>query len=530
VSGAATAMSDLRLPGSGAHWVDHVSRHARSRPDAVALRFDGVSTTWGELDDRMRRLATGLSARGVVKGDRVAVLMTNRPEFVEAVLAANLLGAIAVPVNFRLAAQEVTYLLADSGATVLITDAMLASLASIASKAAGRSVRIIVTGLDPSNDDDVESYEGILAGTDPGPPEAEIDERDIALIMYTSGTTGLPKGAMLTHLNLLMQTITAIRTSRLFRDDEIGLINVPLFHIAGIGNLLPALLAGTTTVIMPTAPFTAGSTLDVVESEGVTAMFLVPAQWQVLCAHPDAARRTGSLRKISWGAAPATATLLEAMAKTFPHAEIISLFGQTEMSPVTTSLPSEDAIRKIGSVGKPVATVDIRIVDDFMNDVTPGEVGEIVYRGPTVMAGYWNNPVATAEAFAGGWFHSGDLVRQDDEGFIYVVDRKKDMIISGGENVYSAEIENVLAGHPGIADVAVIGARHERWGETPVAVVVPADPAGPPTLDELTGWLRDRLASYKKPTALVLVDELPRSAAGKVLKHELRSKYGEPRR
>jgi fatty-acyl-CoA synthase len=525
-------MSGLRLPYSGAHWVDHVARHAHSRPDAVALRFDGASTTWRELDDRMRRLAAGLSARGVVKGDRVAVLMTNRPEFLEAVLAANLLGAIAVPVNFRLAAREVVQLLADSGATVLVTDAMLAALARAASKGAGRLVRIIVTGLDPASDasGDVESYEGILAGTEPGPLAAEIDERDIALIMYTSGTTGLPKGAMLTHLNLLMQAVTAIRTSRLVRDDEIGLVNVPLFHIAGIGNLPAQLLAGTVTVIMPTAPFTAGSTLDVVESEGVTGMFLVPAQWQMLCAHPDATRRTRSLRLISWGAAPATATLLETMARTFPHAQIISLFGQTEMSPVTTSLPGEDAVRKTGSVGKPVATVPVRIVDDHMNDVAPGEVGEIVYRGPTVMAGYWNNPAATAEAFAGGWFHSGDLVRQDDEGFVYVVDRKKDMIISGGENIYSAEVENALAGHPGIADVAVIGARHDRWGETPLAVVVPAGPAGPPTLDELTGWLRGRLASYKKPTALVVVDELPRSAAGKVLKHELRSKYGEPHR
>jgi fatty-acyl-CoA synthase len=519
-------MSDIRLPYSGAHWVDHVARHAHSRPDAVALRFDGASTTWRELDDRMRRLATGLSARGVVKGDRVAVLMTNRPEFVEAVLAANLLGAIAVPVNFRLAAPEVTHLLADSGARVLITDAMLASLASIAAKTADRRVRIIATGLASGEAGDVESYEGILAATEPGPPQVDIDERDIALIMYTSGTTGRPKGAMLTHLNLLMQTITAIRTSRLIRDDEIGLINVPMFHIAGIGNLPPALLAGATTVIMATAPFTASSTLDVVESEGVTGVFLVPAQWDILCAHPDATRRTRSLRKISWGAAPATATLLETMAKTFPHAEIISLFGQTEMSPVTTSLPSEDAIRKIGSVGKPIPTVPIRIVDDRMNDVAPGEVGEIVYRGPTVMAGYWNNPKATAEAFTGGWFHSGDLVRQDDEGFLYVVDRQKDMIISGGENIYSAEVENALAGHPGIADVAVIGARHERWGETPVAVVVAADPARAPTLGELTSWLRDRLASYKKPTALVLLDELPRSAAGKVLKHELRAKYG----
>jgi fatty-acyl-CoA synthase len=525
-------MSDLRLPYSGAHWVDHVARHAHSRPDAVALRFGGVSTTWRELDDRVRRLAAGLSARGVVKGDRVAVLMTNRPEFLEAVLAANLLGAIAVPVNFRLAAREVAYLLADSGARVLITDAALAALAGTACNGAGGLVRVIVTGLDPAGEagGNVESYEAILAGTEPGPPAAEIDERDVALIMYTSGTTGLPKGAMLTHLNLLVQTITAIRTSRLVRDDEIGLVNVPLFHIAGIGNLPAQLLSGTTTVIMPTAPFTAESTLDVVESEGVTGMFLVPAQWQVLCAHPDATRRTRSLRLISWGAAPATATLLEAMAKTFPHAEIVSLFGQTEMSPVTTSLPSEDAVRKTGSVGKPVATVPVRIVDDYMNDVAAGEVGEIVYRGPTVMAGYWNNPAATAEAFAGGWFHSGDLVRQDDEGFIYVVDRKKDMIISGGENIYSAEVENALAGHPRIADVAVIGARHERWGETPVAVVVPADPAGPPTLEELAGWLRGRLASYKKPTALVLVAELPRSAAGKVLKHELRRKYGEPHR
>jgi fatty-acyl-CoA synthase len=392
-------MSDLRLPFSGANWVDHVARHAHSRPDAIALRFDGVSRSWRELDDRIRRLATGLSGRGVGQADRVAVLMTNRPEFIEAVLAANLLGAIAVPVNFRLAVQEVTHLLADSGATVLITDATLIPLASIAAKAAGRPVRIIVTGLDSAADADVgdlESYEAILAGASPSPPEAGIDERDVALIMYTSGTTGRPKGAMLTHLNLLMQTITAVRTSRLFRDDEIGLINVPLFHIAGIGNVPPALLAGTTTVIMPTAPFAATSTLDVVESEGVTGLFLVPAQWQVLCAHPDATRRSRSLRKISWGAAPASATLLEAMAKTFPHAEIISLFGQTEMSPVTTSLPSEDAIRKIGSVGKPIPAVAIRVVDDYMNDVAPGEVGEIVYRGPTLMAGYWNNAKATA--------------------------------------------------------------------------------------------------------------------------------------
>ena len=221
-------------------------------------------------------------------------------------------------------------------------------------------------------------------------------------------------------------------------------------------------------------------------------------------------------------------TLLETMVATFPAAEIISVFGQTEMSPVTTYLPGGDAIRKIGSVGKPIPTIAARIVNEEMNDVAPGQVGEIVYRGPTLMAGYWRNPEATAEAFRGGWFHSGNLVRADEEGFLYVVDRKKDMIISGGENIYCAEVENVLSAHPAVADIAVIGGRHDRWGETPVAIVVPADPAAPPTLGDLTAWARGKLSSYKKPTRLVLVDELPRNAAGKVLKHKLRAAYAAP--
>jgi acyl-CoA synthetase (AMP-forming)/AMP-acid ligase II len=323
-----------------------------------------------------------------------------------------------------------------------------------------------------------------------------------------------------------MQAITSIRTGRAVDDGHVVLVNVPLFHIAGIGGMPAPLLLGAKSVIMPSAPFDAGDTLDVVEAEGVTSLFLVPAQWQLLCAHPDVTRRTGSLRTISWGAAPATVTLLETMAAAFPAAEIVSVFGQTEMSPVTTWLPGGDAIRKIGSVGRPIPTISARIVDDQMNDVAPGEVGEIVYRGPTLMAGYWQDEAGTAEAFRGGWFHSGDLVRADDEGFLYVVDRKKDMIISGGENIYCAEVENVLAGHPSVADIAVIGARHERWGETPVAVIVPADPAAPPTIEDLTGWSRDQLASYKKPTRIVIVSALPRNAAGKVLKHELRASYG----
>ena len=501
--------------GGGAHWVGNVERHAHRSPNRVALKFEGRTTTYAELHRRIRELAAGLSERGVAQGDRVAMLMANRAEFVESLLAVNLLGAIAVPVNFRLSAGEVAHIVRDSGARLLFVDADLA-----AAVPAGQSLRCIVIG-EPWEGS--EAYENVFS--DGAPPVVGIDERDIALIMYTSGTTGAPKGAMLSHLNLLMQSLTLIRGWRLFGEDEVNLCASPLFHIAAIGSVAPMLLIGATIVILPSGQFRAAAVLDLVEREQVTSLFLVPAQWQVLCADPDAPVRARSLRTVGWGAAPAAVSLLEEMARTFPDAANVAVFGQTEMSPVTCLLDSRDAMTKIGSVGRPVPTVVARIVDDAMNDVEPGQVGEIVYQGPSTMAGYWNNPEATAAAFKGGWFHSGDLVRADEDGFIYVVDRKKDMIISGGENIYCAEVENVLAGHPAVGEVTVIGAKHARWGETPVAVVIPADPASPPTLDDLAAWCQGRLASYKKPTVLVLVDSLPRNASGKVLKHELRASY-----
>ncbi|GAA0944133.1 long-chain-fatty-acid--CoA ligase [Actinocorallia libanotica] len=505
----------------GAHWSDHVARHAYTRPEAVALRFEGASTTWAELDRRIRALAGGLHARGVRRGDRVAVLMTNRPEFVETVVAANLLGAIAVPVNFRLSAAEAAYIVADSGARVLVADGGLAPLTAAVRASGDSGLACLVAG-EPV--DGAERYEDVLAEA-AEPPAVPVDERDTALIMYTSGTTGRPKGAMLSHLNLLMQSFTLIRAWRLFGDDEVNLCASPLFHIGAIGSVAPMLMVGATTVILPSGRFDAAAVLELIESEQVTSAFLVPAQWQLLCAEPSAPRRAGSLRTISWGAAPATVTLLERMAEVFPHAANVAVFGQTEMSPVTCALEAGDALRKIGSVGRPVATVAARIVDAGMKDVAPGEVGEIVYRGPSTMAGYWNDPQATAEAFEGGWFHSGDLVRADEEGFLYVVDRKKDMIISGGENIYCAEVENALAAHPAVAEVAVVGVPHDRWGETPLAVVVPAAGAQAPTAAELAEWCRERLASYKRPTAVVAVAELPRNASGKVLKHELRAAH-----
>ena len=503
-------------------WVHQVSKHASMQPGKPALRFKGETTTWAQLDERSRRLASALEARGVGKGDRVLVLLTNRPEFVETLVAINRLGAIAVPVNFRLVAAEVSYLVEDSGSRAIVVEQPLAPVAAAVREGKEGELPCLVVGdaAGPGGPG-AELYEEALTASDPSSADGPDDLGAVALIMYTSGTTGLPKGAMLTYENLLGQTITLLHTLRP-GFDEICVVTSPMFHIAAVGVIVPNLIFGFTTVITPTGAFDPEAFLDLVESERATNAFLVPTQWQAVCASPTIPQRDIRLRTISWGAAPATPAILRAMEKAFPNAANVCVFGQTEMSPITTSLPGEDAIRKIGSIGKPVPLVAARVVDQDMNDVPQGEIGEIVYRGPQTMLGYWNNPRATEEAFHGGWFHSGDLVRVDEEGFFYVVDRLKDMIISGGENIYSAEVEAVIGDHPKVREVAVVGAPHEKWGETPVAVVVPHDPADPPTLDELVEFCPTRLASYKKPTRLVIVNELPRNASGKILKTRLR--------
>ena len=502
------------------NWVNQLERHAMMQPNATALRFLDNTVTWVGLQHRVSALADGLNRRGVGFGDRVMILMLNRTEFVESVLAVNMLGAIAVPLNFRLTPAEIAFLAEDCEARVMITEPVLAPVAT--------GVRDIQPLLDTiiqaagSTEDGVLGYEDLINETgDPHEP-VDVPNDSPALIMYTSGTTGRPKGAVLTHANLTGQTMTGLYTNGADINSDVGFVGVPFFHIAGIGNMLTSMLLGIPTVIYPLGAFDPGQLLDVLAAEKVTGIFLVPAQWQAVCAEQQARPRDLRLRVMSWGAAPAPDALLREMSATFPGTQILAAFGQTEMSPVTCMLLGDDAIRKRGSVGKVIPTVAARVVDENMNDVPIGEVGEIVYRAPTLMSGYWNNPAATAEAFAGGWFHSGDLVRMDDEGYVWVVDRKKDMIISGGENIYCAEVENVLAGHPGIVEVAVIGRAHEKWGEVPIAAVTDDHLR----LDDLDGFLTERLARYKHPKALEIVDALPRNPAGKVLKTELRLRYG----
>lgn len=504
------------------NWVNQLERHAMMQPDAPALRFVGNTMTWADLRRRVAALAGALSGRGVGFGDRVMILMLNRTEFVESVLAANMIGAIAVPLNFRLTPTEIAVLVEDCAAHVMLTEAALAPVAIGVRNIKPLLSVIVVAG--GSSQDSVFGYEDLLNEAGDVHEPVDIPNDSPALIMYTSGTTGRPKGAVLTHANLTGQAMTALYTSGANINSDVGFVGVPLFHIAGIGNMLTGLLLGLPTVIYPLGAFDPGQLLDVLEAEKVTGIFLVPAQWQAVCTEQQARPRDLRLRVLSWGAAPAPDALLRQMSATFPETQILAAFGQTEMSPVTCMLLGEDAIAKRGSVGRVIPTVAARVVDQNMNDVPVGEVGEIVYRAPTLMSCYWNNPEATAEAFAGGWFHSGDLVRMDSDGYVWVVDRKKDMIISGGENIYCAELENVLASHPDIAEVAVIGRADEKWGEVPIAVAAVTN--DDLRIEDLGEFLTDRLARYKHPKALEIVDALPRNPAGKVLKTELRLRYG----
>ncbi len=499
---------------------EQLARQARQRPETIALSFGDSDLTYRQLDERVNRLARALQARGVSKGDRVAVLMHNRLEVVESYLAVLRLGAIVVPVNFRLVAAEVEYILSDSGAEVLVVDEPMTSLAA---QLAPRLVRtVLVTGGDASRVSDTAlDYESVLYPDDSS-LDIVVDDHDPAFIMYTSGTTGRPKGAVLSHLNLAMNTVNSMIEHQVRTEGEVWYSGLPLFHIGGLNGILIYLMAGGRSIIAPSGNFDPVSTIETLEQEEVTSCYFVPTQWKELCAVPGVRDRKLSLRRIMWGASVAPPSVLSAMAETFPNIPTLNVFGQTEMSSVTCILRGEDAIPKMGSVGTPIVNVEARVVDGNGDDVQQGNVGEIVYRGPTVMQGYWNRPDATEEAFRDGWFHSGDLVRQDEDGFLFVVDRAKDMIISGGENIYCAEVEAVIDQHPGVAEVAVVGAPHPKWVETPVAIVVPTDPNDPPSEEDVIEFCRSRMASYKKPTSVVVTDSLPRTATGKVQKFRLR--------
>lgn len=499
-----------------------ISRRAYLCGDRIALIDGDARISYAEFDRRTDQLASALRGLGVQHGTRVAGLLVNSAAFLEAMFATAKLGAVFVPINFRLAAPEVSFLLADSGADAFVWSGRLSALARAALAGDGVQVRTrLVVGGEPT--DGEHDFERLLTSGAPRPLGIDVAQRDLCCLMYTSGTTGRPKGAMLTHDNLLWNVINTLSAERGIRMTDRTVTVAPLFHIGGLGvHTLPLLYMGGTTAIM--SAFDPEQTLAAMARERVTVQFLVPAMWAALMTVPGFENYDLSALELAvTGGAPCPLPVLEYFRdKGVPFQEG---FGMTETAPGATLLDVDHVKEKAGSIGRPVFHLQARIVDEVDRDVPVDQVGELVVRGPNVFTGYWGLPEATADAFRGGWFHTGDLGRMDAEGFITLVDRKKDMIISGGENVYPIEVEQVLYRHPAVREVAVVGVAHPRWGETPIAVVALNDGAHVAD-DELIGYARQRLAHFKCPTRVEYVAELPRNATGKVLKTTLRRNYG----
>ncbi|HSZ40885.1 MAG TPA: long-chain fatty acid--CoA ligase [Trebonia sp.] len=502
-----------------------VAGRAFRTPAATAL-IDGDTgrkRTFAELHARTSALADALAGRGIRRGDRIALLALNSPEFLEVLLAASKLGAITVPVNFRLTADEVRYVLADSGASALLYSSQLAAVA----KAAADGLHVHLLTEIPSAAERAagapSAYEDLVASGDPAPLERDVATGDIAVIMYTSGTTGRPKGAMLTHGNLLWQAINAISMAEGLLSRDVTVTAAPLFHIGGLGvYTLPLLYLGGISVILES--FVPEQVIGAMADHRATVMFLVPAMWTAIARRPELDRPGLTPPRVSLcGGAPAPLPMLRFFRdRGWNFAEG---FGLTETSPGCSVLDADHLLSKAGSIGQPLTHLRWQLVDEAGQAVPVGQVGELVVRGPNVFTGYWGKPAETAEALRGGWFHTGDLGRADAEGYVTLVDRKKDMIITGGENVYPVEVEQALYGHPAVDDVAVIGVPDEKWGESVLAVAVRA-PDAELTEAELIAWVRDRLAHFKCPRRAEFVSELPRNATGKVLKRELRKTYG----
>jgi fatty-acyl-CoA synthase len=496
------------------------ARRAVRTPDRRALTFEGSTWTYAQFLCEVDGLASHLRERGVRSGDRVSFLGLNQPAFFLTLLATSRLGAIFVPLNFRLTAPELSFIIRDAGVHTVVCDDAHCALIDDVRDELGLAHALRVEG-------DADGWHGLSAaiGSHEGPALATQSPApdDVALIMYTSGTTGKPKGAMLTHANLWWNNINALHQWDVLEND-VTLVVAPLFHIGGLNvNALTTWQRGGEIVLRRV--FDPATWLQDVERHRINTTFAVPAMLMALSREPgfeDA--DLSSLRMLIAGGAPVPEDLLRLY--TGRGISVLQGFGLTETSPLVSFLTAEWALPKLGSAGVPPLLTDIRIVDSDNREIGAATPGEVCVRGPNVMKGYWNRPEATAEAIdAEGWFHTGDIGYLDADGFLYIVDRLKDMIISGGENVYAAEVENVLFAHPAIAEVAVVGAPDARWGEAVVAVAA-LEPDADLELEELRAFAGERLARYKLPSRLELVAELPRNAAGKVLKQELRERVG----
>jgi fatty-acyl-CoA synthase len=494
-----------------------IHRRRVKSAESIAILDGGRSLRYDVLAERVDRLANALSARGASARDRVAYIGPNSAEFLETLFACGQIGAVFVPLNTRLAADEIAYVLADSGATLLFHTPEFTDLVAPASLP-----RVVTSG---PPDDAALGYEEILAPASADHPDLPVAFHDPALILYTSGTTGRPKGAVLSHGNLTWNAINVLVDYDV-TSAEVALMVSPLFHVAALGmGALPTLLKGGTLVLQRT--FEPAAVLAAIARHRVTALSGVPTTFQMLTEHPDwPATDLSSLTKLTCGGSPVPPRVAEAYEAR--GLSFSSGYGLTETSPGATSLSPRHSRERSATSGLPHFFTDVRVVDPDGHELPPGEIGEVLISGPNVIAGYWGQPDATAEAITDGWLHSGDLGFRDADGFLTVADRAKDMFISGGENVYPAEVERVVLELPEVAAIAIIGVPDNQWGEVGRAFIVPA--AGQAvTHDLIARHLDGRVARFKIPKSTVIVADLPRTASGKIRKSEIRDLYGHER-
>ena len=503
---------------------DLLRRSARRVPDKVAIRCGNVAWTYREFDNVCDRLARGLCDIGIRSGDRVAVLSRNSHAFAAVRFALARIGAVLVPVNFMLNPDEIAFILRSSGAVALAVgpDFLETGMAAIARDTKVAAVFWLPGETASAPPTTMRSFNDLCASR-PLDVSVEVDGQGLAQIVYTSGTESLPKGAMLTHEAVIWQYVSCIIEGGMAADD-VMLHALPLYHCAQLDVFLgPAIYLGATNII--TGQPRPEVILPLIAAHAITSFFAPPSVWISLLRSPlFDATDLSSLQKGYYGASIMPVEVLRELQRRLPAVRLWNLYGQTEIAPLATVLKPEDQLRKAGSAGKPVLNVETRVVDDALNDVRPGEIGEIVHRSPQLLQGYFNEPEKTEQAFGGGWFHSGDLATVDGEGYITIVDRKKDMIKSGGENVSSREVEEAIYQLPQISEVAVVGLPHPRWIEAVTAIVVVKVGHA---IDEtaIVGHCREKLAHFKVPKRVILADSLPKNPSGKLLKRELRTRY-----
>lgn len=501
---------------------DVLRLQARRNPERVALVYEGREDRFADLDEIVTRTANALIARGITPGDRVAMLSHNNRAFVILRFAIIRAGAVFTPINFMLNADEISYILGHCGARAFIVEDALcatadAAMALLDSPPALKAFLPHTGQTPPEGWQDAEEWFG---HADTTLPALDRGEDEPVQIMYTSGTESRPKGTLLSSRGLIAQYVSCIVDGGMEACD-VELHCLPLYHCAQLDCFLSVdFYLGAKSVLLR-AP-DPGAMLEAIETERITKLFCPPTVWIALLRHPDFDRRDlSSLEKGYYGASIMPVAVIQELSERLPKLRLWNFYGQTEMAPVATILQPQDQLAKLGSAGKPALNVETLVVDDNDTPVPLGEVGEIVHRSPQAMLGYLNDPAKTGEAFRNGWFHSGDLGRFDEDGYLYIVDRKKDMIKSGGENVASREVEEVLFRHPAVSEVAVFGLPHPKWIEAVTAVIVPKEGAAP-SRAEIESYCRDHLAGYKRPKVIHFAQSLPKNASGKVLKRELK--------